>query len=139
MSLFIPNSAVCSAQKFNQPASRAAQEQTVRHDHENHAAARDRRQRMTRQVVARQPGAPASTGFIVEEMASVLEVSDLAIRFGSTTVFRGLSFAVPAGSSLAVIGPNGSGKTVLFKALVGSIPYDGSVRWAPDVRIGYVP
>src|SRR5262245_41455525 len=61
-------------------------------------------------------------------MANVLEVSDLAIRFGSAVVFRGLSFAVPAGSSLAVIGPNGSGKTVLFKALVGSIPYDGTVH-----------
>ncbi len=72
-------------------------------------------------------------------MANVLEVETLAIRFGATVVFRGLSFAVPAGSTLAVIGPNGSGKTVLFKALVGSLPYQGTVRWAPGVRIGYVP
>jgi zinc transport system ATP-binding protein len=72
-------------------------------------------------------------------MANVLEVEDLAIRFDSTDVFRGLSFAVPAGSTLAVIGPNGSGKTVLFRALVGSLPYHGTVRWAPGVRIGYVP
>lgn len=72
-------------------------------------------------------------------MANVLEVEDLTIRFGAAVVFRGLSFAVPAGSTLAVIGPNGSGKTVLFKALVGSLPYQGTVRWVPGVRIGYVP
>jgi zinc transport system ATP-binding protein len=94
---------------------------------------------MTGHLVARQPGAPASYRFIVDAMASVLEVSDLAIRFGSAVVFHGLSFSVPAGSSLAVIGPNGAGKTVLFKALVGSLPYEGRVRWAPGVRIGYVP
>jgi zinc transport system ATP-binding protein len=72
-------------------------------------------------------------------MANVLEVEDLAVRFGAVAVFRGLSFAVPAGATLAVLGPNGSGKTVLFKALIGSLPYQGTVRWAPGVRIGYVP
>jgi zinc transport system ATP-binding protein len=72
-------------------------------------------------------------------VADALEVDGLTIRFGDTDVFRGLSFRVPEGSSLAIIGPNGSGKTVLFKALVGSIPYEGRVRWAPGARIGYVP
>jgi zinc transport system ATP-binding protein len=38
-----------------------------------------------------------------------------------------------------VIGPNGSGKTVLFRALLGAIDFTGAVRWAPGVRIGYVP
>jgi zinc transport system ATP-binding protein len=46
---------------------------------------------------------------------------------------------VPQGATLAVIGPNGSGKTVLFKALIGSVPYDGSVHWRPGTRIGYIP
>ena len=72
-------------------------------------------------------------------MADALEVSNLSIRFGDADVFRGLSFRVPEGSSLAIIGPNGCGKTVLFKALVGSIPYQGRIRWEPGVRIGYVP
>ncbi len=72
-------------------------------------------------------------------MSEVLRVDGLSIRFGRTTVLRGLSFAVEAGSSLAVIGPNGSGKTVLFRALIGAIPHDGVVRWAPGVRLGYVP
>jgi zinc transport system ATP-binding protein len=69
----------------------------------------------------------------------VLDVEDLSISFGGAEIFRGLTFRVAKGSSLAIIGPNGSGKTVLFKALVGSLPYRGRICWAPGVRIGYVP
>lgn len=72
-------------------------------------------------------------------MARVLAVENLSVGFGKTDVLRGLTFSVEEGTSLAVIGPNGSGKTVLFKALVGSLPHRGEIRWAPGVRIGYVP
>jgi len=72
-------------------------------------------------------------------MANVLEVEKLEVRFGKSTVLEGLSFAVAEGSALAVIGPNGSGKTVLFRALIGAIPFTGAVRWAAGTRIGYVP
>jgi len=70
---------------------------------------------------------------------TAIAVEHLTVRLGATEVIRDLSFAVPQGSSLAVIGPNGSGKTVLFRALVGAIPHEGTVRWAPGTRIGYVP
>lgn len=69
----------------------------------------------------------------------MLEVDRLSIRFEKVEVFTDLSFQVAKGSSLAVIGPNGAGKTVLFQALIGSVPSKGTIRWAPDVRIGYVP
>jgi zinc transport system ATP-binding protein len=74
-----------------------------------------------------------------QQPAYALEVDHLAIRFGTTEIFRGLSFKVPLGSSLVVIGPNGGGKTVLFRALIGSLPYEGSIRWAPGTKLGYVP
>ena len=72
-------------------------------------------------------------------MANALEVEELTITFGEATVFKGISFAVEEGSSLAIIGPNGCGKTVLFGALVGAIPHRGQIRWAANTRIGYVP
>jgi len=78
-------------------------------------------------------------GAVLQPPAYALEVDHLTIRFGTTEIFRDLSFKVPLGSSLVVIGPNGGGKTVLFRALIGSLPYEGSIRWAPGTRLGYVP
>jgi zinc transport system ATP-binding protein len=75
----------------------------------------------------------------MKDMDDILEVSALSVRLGGTEVFRNLNFQVRRGSSLAILGPNGSGKTVLFRVLVGAIPAKGVFRWAPDVRIGYVP
>jgi zinc transport system ATP-binding protein len=63
----------------------------------------------------------------------------LSIRFGKAVVLNDLSFHVPAGSTLAILGPNGADKTVLFKALTRAIPFEGEVRWRPGTRIGYVP
>ncbi len=72
-------------------------------------------------------------------MAKALEVAELSVVLGGRKVLRGVTFDVAEGSALAVIGPNGSGKTVLFRALIGSLPYQGTVRWASGTRIGYVP
>jgi zinc transport system ATP-binding protein len=72
-------------------------------------------------------------------VANALEVSGLSVRLGKTLVLNDLSFSVPEGTSLSVIGPNGAGKTVLFRALIGALPSEGTIRWAPGVRIGYVP
>lgn len=71
--------------------------------------------------------------------ANALEVDHLSVRLGDVEVLHDLSFSVPRGTSLAVIGPNGSGKTVLFRALIDAVPHSGTVRWADGTRIGYVP
>ena len=75
----------------------------------------------------------------VAYLDNVLEVEHLSIRFGIAQVLADLTFNVAHGASLAVIGPNGTGKTVLFQALIGSIPFSGVIKWVPDIRIGYVP
>lgn len=72
-------------------------------------------------------------------MSHTLEVRDLTISFDKVPVIEDLSFSVGEGDSLAIIGPTGSGKTVLFRALIGAIPYTGEIRWAADATLGYVP
>jgi ABC-type Mn2+/Zn2+ transport system ATPase subunit len=68
-----------------------------------------------------------------------LEVRHLTISFDGVPIIKDVSFTVAAGDSLAIIGPTGSGKTVLFRALIGALPYEGDIRWAPAARVGYVP
>ena len=70
---------------------------------------------------------------------SALEVRHLTISFDRVPIIKDVSFTVAAGDSLAIIGPTGSGKTVLFRALIGALPYEGEIRWAPGATVGYVP
>jgi ATPase subunit of ABC transporter with duplicated ATPase domains len=53
-------------------------------------------------------------------------------------LFSGLSLRVEAGERIAVIGPNGIGKTTLLKCLVGELkPTAGTVKWSENAEIGY--
>jgi len=70
---------------------------------------------------------------------SILAVSGLSVKFDNHEVLNDLSFDVTRDSTLAIIGPNGSGKTILFKVLLGLIPFTGKVSWDADAKIGYVP
>ena len=72
-------------------------------------------------------------------MTKMLEVKNLGVRFGDFTALENVNFGLNSGESLAVIGPNGSGKTVLLRALLGIAPYSGAITWAENAKIGYVP
>ncbi len=74
-----------------------------------------------------------------ENAAPVLNVEGLSISIGKRTILKEATFTLPRHASLAVIGPNGSGKTLLLKALLGIQPYSGTVQWQPGTRLGYVP
>jgi len=68
----------------------------------------------------------------------VLRIKDLSMSFGSHRVFGNVSFSVPNGVKLGIIGRNGSGKSTLLKILVDELnPSSGSYRWNPQVSIGY--
>jgi len=59
----------------------------------------------------------------------LLSVREAAAHYGRREVFRGVSFDLRAGHSLAVIGANGAGKTTLLRMLVGCLtPTSGEVR-----------
>ena len=70
----------------------------------------------------------------------VIEVADLAKRFGHQVIFDGgLSFSLPRNGIVGVIGPNGVGKTTLFRMLVGEQQPDaGTVRVGETARTAYV-
>ncbi len=80
--------------------------------------------------------ATKSTG---EEPDLILEVSNLTVRSRNRTILDDVNFQVERGTSLAIVGPNGGGKTTLLRALLNLVSYDGRISWRGDVRIGYVP
>jgi iron complex transport system ATP-binding protein len=81
----------------------------------------------------------------------MLEVRDLAFGFPGRTVGRDVSFALAAGEVLCVLGPNGGGKTTLFRTVLGLLDAHGGTvmlqgeklqalsRREIARRIGYVP
>jgi ABC-type Mn2+/Zn2+ transport system ATPase subunit len=69
---------------------------------------------------------------------TVLSVVDAATGYGAEPVFRGVTFDLRRGERLAVLGPNGGGKTTLFKLLLGQLPVlEGSI--SSEGGLGYVP
>lgn len=60
--------------------------------------------------------------------APILEVSDISRGFGGIKAVNGISFMLPEGGSLGIIGPNGSGKTTLVNLITGFVrPDEGTV------------
>jgi ATP-binding cassette ChvD family protein len=69
----------------------------------------------------------------------VVEVTDLVKGFGDLMLFEKLSFSLPRNGIVGVLGPNGVGKTTLFKMIVGEeLPDSGTIRIGETVRISYV-
>ena len=73
---------------------------------------------------------------------SAVNVEDLSFRYPGTDadVFAGLSFHVEAGERVAIIGPNGIGKTTLMRCLAGELqPSHGHINWVENAQPGYMP
>ena len=69
----------------------------------------------------------------------VIEAEDLHKGFDDRTLIDGLSFSLPRNGIVGVIGPNGVGKTTLFKTIVGLEPLDGgNLKVGETVKISYV-
>ncbi|WP_291403735.1 metal ABC transporter ATP-binding protein [Acidaminobacter sp.] len=74
----------------------------------------------------------------------ILKADNITLKYGRHEVLTDASFTVEAGDYIGIVGPNGSGKTSLMKAMLGLItPTGGRFSYAGEVRdnrfIGYLP
>jgi ABC-2 type transport system ATP-binding protein len=77
----------------------------------------------------------------------VLELQDLARRYGDVVALDGVSFSVEPGQLFGFVGPNGAGKTTTMRIVLGVLAADrGQVRWRGEAvrpqtrsRFGYMP
>ena len=83
-------------------------------------------------------------------MSNTVEIDNVSKRYGRIEAVRGVSFALPPGETVALVGHNGAGKTTLIKLMLGLVhPTEGSVKilgerpaageFAARRRLGYLP
>ena len=71
---------------------------------------------------------------------AILTASKLSKSFGAEDIFWDVSVAIPHGAKIALVGPNGTGKTTLIRILIGLEPASGgAVHIARNTSIGYLP
>jgi len=69
-----------------------------------------------------------------------VEVKGLSKSYSSSVpLLKNLNFSVEAGEKIAIIGPNGIGKTTLLRCLASDHEHEGTVKWAEKARLGYWP
>ncbi|MEP0828104.1 MAG: energy-dependent translational throttle protein EttA [bacterium] len=97
------------------------------------------------QLVARETAAGKEDGSVIqiapgpELGAQVLEFKNVAKSYGKNLLFSDLSFLVPRSAIVGLVGPNGTGKTTLFKLITGQEkPDSGEVKLGATVKISYV-
>ncbi len=70
----------------------------------------------------------------------VLEIEGVSKAYGAKQVLRNVSMVVRRGERVAIIGPNGLGKSTLVKIATGKLDADaGRVKWGHETHVGYFP
>ncbi len=75
----------------------------------------------------------------------VIEAHNVTVSLGRKPVVNNVSFSLKQGEIASIVGPNGAGKTTLVRAILGLIPYTGSIRLFGTQpkkmisKVGYVP
>ncbi|WP_171180075.1 metal ABC transporter ATP-binding protein [Ruegeria sp. HKCCD8929] len=71
---------------------------------------------------------------------TLVTVDNLSVRYGVNTVLSHVDIAIEPSEIVTIVGPNGSGKTSLLRAIIGATtPSAGRVTLKPGLKIGYVP
>jgi ATP-binding cassette, subfamily F, member 3 len=82
----------------------------------------------------------ASFSFDIERQSGndVLKVHELAVGYNGDKVSKNISFRISRGESIALVGPNGIGKSTLLKTIVKKLPaLSGEIQYGSNVTIGY--
>lgn len=76
----------------------------------------------------------------------LVTLHDVCVGYDGVHVLEHVNLAIGDRDFIGIIGPNGGGKTTLVKAILGSIPHSGEIRFAPELSertgrplIGYLP
>lgn len=72
---------------------------------------------------------------MVEQTAPVIRVRDLKKSFGAQKILDGVNVDIPEGSIYAVVGQSGTGKSVLFKTIIGMLTADSGRVWFRDLEL----
>lgn len=71
---------------------------------------------------------------------SLLTTSNLSKSYGAVDIFTDISVSIPRWARIAIVGPNGIGKTTLLRSIIGlEEPSEGRIIKAKDIKIGYLP
>jgi ATPase subunit of ABC transporter with duplicated ATPase domains len=71
---------------------------------------------------------------------NVLSVVNLCKSFGDVEICKNFNLSVMRGEKIALVGPNGIGKTTLLRLMNGEVKPDaGTVEWGYEARVGYMP
>jgi ATP-binding cassette ChvD family protein len=113
------------------PRARQAKSRARLQRYEEMAAEADRNRKLDFEEIQIPPGPRLGT--------QVVGVDSLTKGFEDRTLIEDLSFSLPQGGIVGVIGPNGVGKTTLFKMIVGEEQPDaGAIKVGETVQIAYV-
>jgi ATP-binding cassette ChvD family protein len=113
------------------PRARQAKSRSRLQRYEEMAAEADRNRKLDFEEIQIPPGPRLGT--------LVVEVTELSKGFDDRTLLENLGFSLPQGGIVGVIGPNGVGKTTLFKMIIGEEqPDSGTIKIGETVQIAYV-
>lgn len=105
--------------------------------------AQSRRKKLEKMEIMDRPSGDeksASFSFEIERQSGndVLTVDSLAVGYDGEKVSEDISFRVYKGDSIALVGPNGIGKSTLLKTIIKKLPaLDGTIQYGTNLSIGY--
>ena len=67
----------------------------------------------------------------------LVSLRQVSVRYGGTCALEGVDLDIYPDDFIGIIGPNGGGKTTLVKAILGTVPYQGTIERSPALFRGH--